>query len=907
MTPSAKEVADRRWHATAPAEALDVLDVDPDAGLDDDELEPRRERFGANRLTPPFERSALRRLLGQLDNFFIYLLLAASAVTAALGEWVDSGVILGVVVIIAIIGFVQEGQAERALEAVRGMLAPKARVLRKGRRLTIAADEVVVGDVVLLQAGDRVPADLRLLDTKNLRVQEATLTGESTAVEKAPAPVDEDAEIGDRASMAFSATIVAAGEGKGVAVAVGDDSEIGRISKMLSTIESLDTPLNVRLDAFTKALTAAIVALAVLTFAVGTLAWDRPLDEMFFAAVAIAVAAVPEGLPAVMTVTLAMGVRRMARRNAIIRRLPAVETLGSVTIICSDKTGTLTKNEMTAKSVRTSDADLTVSGVGYEPEGRFEHGAQEVDLEDDSCAKQMLRAGALCNDAALRRENGAWIPEGDPTETALLVLAHKADLDPAREAEAWPRLDVIPFASERRYMATLHRHPDGRRVAFVKGAPEQLLEMCARERQGREEAALDPDVWLRRVDETAARGQRVLAIATKELDRDELHEDDVEHDLVFLGLFGLIDPPREEAIAAVAACHDAGIRIKMVTGDHKLTAQAIARELHLENSEDSLTGRELERLSDHELRRAAKDVDVFARTSPEQKLRLVEALQAEREVTAMTGDGVNDAPALKRADIGIAMGKKGTDAAREAAAMVLADDNFASIERAIEEGRTVYDNLQKAIVFILPTSAAEALVIVVAILAGMALPITPVQILWVNMITAATLGMALAWEPTESDVMQRPPRPPGEPLLTPFMIWRVAFVGILLLLGAGLLFLEQKARPGTSLAYARTVAVNALVMGEIFYLVNARFHSRAALTRDGLFGSRPVWIAILVCLGVQLLFTHAHFMHALFGTESLDLEAWMKCVGVGALVFVSVELEKLVVRTRSSAARRRVE
>jgi P-type Ca2+ transporter type 2C len=897
---SKEGIDERAWHAVASDEALDALGVDPDTGLSDEDVEQRRQQFGENRLTPHTRRTALTRLVSQFNNLFIYLLMAAAVVTAVLGEWLDSGVIFGVVLIIVIIGFVQEGRAARALEAVRGMLAPKARVLRGGQEHRIPAEEVVAGDIVLLQAGDRVPADIRLIHTRNMQAQEAALTGESTAVEKTPDAVVEDAELGDRAGMAFSGTLAAAGEAKGVAVAVGDATEIGRISGMLSEVESLKTPLMQRLDAFTKVLSIAIIALAAFTFAAGVVVWGRDWGEMFFAAVAIAVAAIPEGLPAVMTVTLALGVQRMARRKAIIRRLPAVETLGSVTIICSDKTGTLTKNEMTAKTIRTAEEDIEVEGVGYEPEGGFRIDDGDIDLEDHPVAMEMVRAGMLCNDATLSREDGEWTPEGDPTESALVVLAHKAGLEPEREKEEWARIDAIPFASERRYMATLNAGGEGKRYIYVKGAPERLLEMCGREQRGEDSGDLDLEAWEQRIDRIAERGQRVLAVARKEIsgEPDALDEDEAEHDLTLLGLFGLIDPPREEAIEAVAACQSAGIRVKMITGDHKLTAQAIARELGLESPDEALTGRELEDLGDDELRRKAVEVDVFARASPEHKLRLVEALQAEHQVIAMTGDGVNDAPALKRADIGIAMGQKGTDAAREASAMVLADDNFASIERAIEEGRIVYDNVKKAILFLLPTNAAQALIIVTAILLGLVLPVTPVQILWVNMISAVTLGIAFAWEKAEGDVMQRPPRATDDALLTGFVLWRVGFVAVLLLLGAGLLFLQEQARDETTLEFARTVAINALVMGQIFYLLNARLFYRSAFSWEGVFGSRAVLIAIGICLALQLLLTYAPFMNLLFGTAPLDAEAWLRCIAVGLLVFVAVELEKFVLRRR---------
>lgn len=900
--PDTKQTADidrRAWHAVQTGELASALDIDDlDGGLDSDEIEKRRERFGANRLTPQSERTMLKRFISQFNNLFIYLLLAAGAVTAVLGEWLDSAVIVGVVVIIAVIGFIQEGRAEHALEAVRGMLSSKAQVLRGGERSEIPAEELVPGDVVLLEAGDGVPADIRVIQAKNLQAQEAALTGESSAVEKQSDPVAEDAELGDRASMVFSGTVITAGRGKGVVIATGDDSEIGRISGMLSEVETLKTPLMRRLDDFTKVLSVAILGLAALTFLVGVFVWGRDWAEMLLAAVTIAVAAIPEGLPAVMTVTLAIGVQRMAQRNAIVRRLPAVETLGSVTVVCSDKTGTLTRNEMTAKTLLTTDEDIEVEGVGYAPDGGFRIDGQDIELDEYAVAMEMVRAGMLCNDARLDYDGDEWTPEGDPTETALVVLAHKAGLDPARENDSWSRIDVIPFASENRYMATLNRNPDGEHVIYVKGAPERILEMCTRERQGDEAVDLQPERWRRRADEIARRGQRVLAVAYKALNGDptELDEDEAERDLMLLGLFGLIDPPRKEAIDAVAACQAAGIRVKMITGDHALTAQAIARELGIENPDKAMTGQDLEKVAEDELRQYAKNVDVFARASPEHKLRLVKALQAQDAITAMTGDGVNDAPALKRANIGIAMGRKGTDAAREASAMVLADDNFASIERAIEEGRTVYDNLKKAILFLLPVSAAEAAVIVTAIVAGHVLPITPLQVLWVNMVSAVTLGLAFAWERAEGDVMRRPPRRTDEPLLTGFMVWRIGFVGALLLLGVGLLFLQEQTRSDTTIEFARTLAINTLVVGEIFYLLSARFFYAPSYTFGALFGNRVVLLFIAVAVMLQLLLTYAPFMNRLFGTEPLDAWAWGRCLAAGLGIFVLVEIEKLVIR-----------
>ncbi|MGY6567571.1 MAG: HAD-IC family P-type ATPase, partial [Salinarimonas sp.] len=670
--------------------------------------------FGENKLSQGAQRTTLQRFLSQFNNLFIYLLLAAGVITALLGEWLDSGVIFAVVFIIAIIGFIQEGRAEKALESVRDILTSEAFARRRGKKRKIAAEELVPGDIVYLEAGDRVPADLRLVKIRNLQTQEAALTGESTAVEKKTDPVDEGADLGDRLSMAYSGTLVTAGIATGVVTAIGDKTEIGRISGLLKDVEKLKTPLMQRLDAFTKVLSFVIIGIAVLTFGVGVLVWGREAPEMFFAAVSIAVAAIPEGLPAVMTVTLAIGVERMARRNAIIRRLPAVETLGSVTTICADKTGTLTRNEMTAKTVRSGARDIVVEGVGYEPKGGFTCDEKDLEIEKGMLAHEMIRAGLLCNDAELvqtgeNSDKASWEPEGDPTEAALIVLARKAGFDPDQENKDYPRLDSIPFSSERRYMATLNHDHDGNHVVYVKGAPERILEMCAREQGEEDTGDLDKDAWMERAEKIAGRGQRLLAVARKDVEqKSELTEEEVEKgELVFLGLFGLIDPPRDEAIESVKVCHDAGIAVKMITGDHAATARAVAKELGLKHTDKVVTGRELEDVSDEDLPQLALDVDVFARASPEHKLRLVKALQSQRQICAMTGDGVNDAPALKRADVGISMGQKGTEAAREASAMVLADDNFASIQRAVEEGRTVYDNLRKAILFILPTNAAQ--------------------------------------------------------------------------------------------------------------------------------------------------------------------------------------------------------
>jgi magnesium-transporting ATPase (P-type) len=901
---TSERTEDRRpWHAEAVDEALAALDARRE-GLSAEEARARLERVGPNRLETHVRRSVASRLFAQFHNVLIYLLVAAGVVTALLGHWVDSGVIVAVVVANALIGFVQEGKAERALDAIRAMLAPQAVVMRDGETLEIAAEELVPGDIVLLRSGDRVPADLRLIHTKNLQIDEAALTGESVPAEKSEAPVADDASLGDRTCMAYAGTLVTSGRGTGLAAATADATEIGCISTMVSHVETLTTPLLRQLAAFSRGLSVAIVALAGATFAFGSIVRSYSAAEMFLAAVGLAVAAIPEGLPAIMTITLAIGVQRMAHRNAIIRRLPAVETLGSVTVICSDKTGTLTRNEMTVQTIATQGALFSVTGVGYAPEGGFHVDDRPVDPEDFPGLLQMVRGGALCSDAKLRRRNGTWAVEGDPTEGALVVAALKAGLDPDAERKSSPRIDQIPFESEHRFMATMHPDHEGGVFIYVKGAPERLLETCTSQRGEDGDEPLDADAWKRRMSEIASHGQRLLAMAVRRVaaDHRDLRFDDVEGELTLLGLFGIADPPRRDAIEAVAACQAAGIRVKMITGDHAETARAIAGELGLDDRR-VLTGQELEETGDDQLLRLAEEVDVFARTSPKHKLRLVEGLQARGQVVAMTGDGVNDAPALKRADIGIAMGQKGTEAAKEASQMVLADDNFASIAAAVEEGRTVYDNLKKAILFILPTNGGQALTIVAAIAFGQVLPITPVQILWVNMVTAVTLALALAFEPKERDVMRRPPRRADEPLLSSFLLWRIGLVSALMLLGAFGLFLYESGR-GASIEQARTVAVNTVVAFEIFYLWNARRLRASVLNVEGLFGSRPALLAIGLVIAFQLAFTYAPFMQLLFATEALGIESWLRIGLVAPWVLFLVELEKWILRSRRGAAAR---
>ena len=774
-------------------------------GLGAAQAAERLARHGPNTLPAAKRRSALTRFAAQFNSALIYFLLAAALAAWILGHRIDAAVIVAVVLLNALVGFVQEGKAEKALEAMRRLIAPQAAVLRDGARRSVPVASLVPGDVVLLEAGDRVPADLRLLRARGLLADEALLTGESVPAAKQEAPAPAAAELGARHSMAYSGTLIAAGQASGVVVATGMATEIGRISALLQAVEPLSTPLIRQMNDFARRFTWLAIVGAAALFAFAVLARGYAWPDALIAVVALAVSLVPEGLPAVITVTLAIGVRRMAARNAVIRRLPAVETLGATSVICSDKTGTLTRNEMTARRIVSGGHHAQAGGAGYAPQGEIEAVGHDDDAACLAAVLPLIRCGVLCNDARLHQHAGVWRVEGDPMEGALIALAMKAGLNPEHVRGEWPRLDEVPFDAAYRFMATLHRAPDGGAMLFVKGAPEKLLDLAS---------DAEREFWQARIAEAASAGERVLAFAFKSFGDERLSPSAVRG-LQFLGIAGFIDPPRPEAVAAIAQCRSAGIDVKMITGDHAVTAAAIAAQLGLPAEA------------------------VHARATPEDKLRLVQALQAGGAVVAMTGDGVNDAPSLKQADVGVAMGIKGTEAAKEAAEMVLLDDNFASIVAAVHEGRTVHDNIRKVVAWQLPTNGGEALTVVAALAFGLVLPMSAVQILWVNLVADVALGLALAFEPAEPGVMRRAPRRPEAPLLSRFLLWRVVLVSALFAAISLGVFFAALGR-GRDLETARTLVVNTLVVLQIFYLFNVRYLHMASITWRGALGTPAV-------------------------------------------------------------------
>lgn len=882
------QLKNKNWHQLSLAEVFQALDSSK-KGLLTATAKQQFAKYGPNELPTPKPPSDLKRFLQQFNNILIYILMGASFITAWMDDWLDTGVIWAVVLLNALIGFVQEGKAASALNSLKNMLSLEATVLRDGKKQRLPASELVPGDVVAFKAGDKIPADMRLVEAHSLKVEEAALTGESVAASKELGDLPLATILADRTNMVYAGCSVAYGGGVGVIVGTGLNTEIGHINTLLDDVTQLTTPLLEQIDKFGKILSVAILLVAGVVFGIGYLA-GMDLENLFLSVIGLVVAAIPEGLPALMTITLALGVQKMAAKNAIIRKLPSVETLGAVGVICSDKTGTLTKNEMTVSELVTGAGTFQVSGAGYAPEGTFSHENETIQPDEHPILRQLLGVFFNCNDASLSQEQGVWKLTGQPTEGALMAVARKAGSN-----QQAPRLATFPFDSNHKFMAVMVAGNGNTNRVLVKGAPEQLLARSATQlNAGDTPTPLELGQWEKHITDLAAKGNRVIAAAYLEVPKNQqtITAKDLQA-LIFLGLAGLIDPPREEVFAAISACQSAGIRVKMITGDHALTAETIGNQLGIAKGQQALTGQAIEKMSDTELAAAAQNHHIFARTTPEHKLRLVNALQAAGAVVAMTGDGVNDAPALKRADIGIAMGIKGTEVTKDAADMVLADDNFSSIAQAVRQGRTTYANLKKAILFILPTNVAEGLVILIALALGtlLPMPITPVQILWVNMVTAVTLGLALAFEPAEPEVMQQPPRSRSTAILDGYLTWRVFFVSVLMGLGVLFLFWNHH-NTGADVALSRTVAVNALVVAEAFYLLNCRYIHYPVLGK-GFFGNPVVFIALGLLAVLQGAFTYWPVFNNLFGTAPLSLAHWSWIFGMGAVVFALVELEKV--------------
>ncbi len=883
-------------HDLAACDALKLTGGSFEHGLTSTEAVERLRRYGENRVKVRGGTSAWVRLMRQFTAPLVLVLIAAAVVTGFLGEWVDASVIFIVVVVNAIVGFLQESKAESALEALMKMVIAEAVVRRDGKKIRVNSTELVPGDIVMLAGGDRVPADIRLLETKSLQIDESSLTGESVPASKRPDPLHADTVLADRVNMAFAGSLVTAGTGTGVVWATGDRTETGRVAFLIAEAVDLTTPLTRKIARFSGVFLWVILALAAALFAYGVMVRGGSVIEMLMASVALAVGVIPEGLPAAITIVLAIGVSRMAKRRAIIRKLPAVETLGCTTVICSDKTGTLTQNKMTVQRIHAGGETFEVSGTGYEPLGGIHQGQITMDAATKPALHECLHAGMLCNDSAIIEKDGAWSIAGDPTEGALLVAAEKAGLRHATIHAGSPRVDMIPFESDHMFRATLHDHVEGRRI-YKAGALERLLDRCTHMLDARGElVAIDTEAIREVARSFGSKGMRVIAFCRRDGshvsgDFDHHH---VSEGLTFLGLQGMIDPPREEAIAAVAKCQAAGIRVKMITGDHAVTAQAIAKQIGIAGADTApaISGRELAEISDADLPEIADRTAVFARVAPEQKLRLVRALQSRGHILAMTGDGVNDGPALKQADIGIAMGITGTDVAKGAASMVLTDDNFATIAAAVEEGRGVYDNLIKFLVWTLPVSVGFALILLTSVVFGLTLPTLPVHLLWVNLTTAILLGLMLVFEPPEADIMRRPPRDQKTPIFDLAMFMRTGLVSMIMLAGSYWVFFYEQSG-GASIAVCRTAVVNTVVAVASAYLINCR-SLRRSIFSIGWFSNPRLWLGIGLTAMLQLLFTYAPVMNRFLHTAPLDATVWLRILGVALAALVIVEVEKKV-------------
>ncbi len=877
-----------QWHSLTIDEVCLKLESSLQ-GLSSEEASVRLNKYGFNELRRVKRISALRIFANQFKSIFVLILIVAALISAVMSmqhgleELTESALIMAIVLINAIIGFFQEYKSEKTLEAMQKLTTPKARVLRDGEAKSIEARLLVPGDIVILEEGDRIPADCRLVEAYELKTNEAVLTGESTPVEKTIEPLAPDAPIHERRNMVFMATHVVSGRGKAIVVTTGMRTEFGKIAEQVQMMEVEEPPLKIKLDKFAKRIAYLVVALCIAIFGLEAFRGE-PLIESFMVAVALAVAVVPEGLPAITTVTLALGARNMAKRNAIIRRLASVETLGSVTFICSDKTGTLTKGEMTVRQVYTGSKRIDVTGVGYEPKGSFLLNGAPYTVDED--LKLILTAGALCSNAELRNVDGRWSIYGDPTEAALITVAAKAGLWKADLEFKMPRVREIPFSSERKRMTTVHRNPDGRYIAFMKGAPEVVLQMCSRKLLASSTPHLTYDDKLEILkvnDEMASSGLRVLALAYRYVE--DPYIQDIEYDMVFIGLVGMIDPPRDEVTEAYRVCEKAGIKVAMITGDHKLTAISVAKEIGMWKADSvALTGSDLDKMSDEELERIVENVTVYARVSPAHKSKIVKALKKRGHIVAMTGDGVNDAPALKLSDIGIAMGITGTDVTKEVADMILADDNFATIVEAIRSGRVIYDNIRKFIRFLLACNFGELLVITVAALFNLPIPLTPIMLLWINLLTDGPPAIALGIDPPDEDVMERKPRSPKEGIFHGMLLFVTASF-ILQVIGALGSFLTSYIIWGDHFNKARTLAFIQLMFFELIVIWNCRSEHNCFLKVKP-WSNKYLLISVLTCMIVSVILPYIEIARTLFNLEPLTPRDWALTLGFSSLGFL---------------------
>ncbi len=875
------------WHELTIETVTTVVDTDVEEGLSQRAIDERQQRDGFNELKGVEKNSWLVTFINQFRNVLIYVLLISAIITFCLGEMVDTLVIIGVVFINAIFGTMQEKKAEKEIDAIKTMLAPTAEVIRGGKNLVVRARELVIGDIVLLKSGSIVPADLRLVETNYLKIREAILTGESNSINKETSLVAKMAPLGDRINMAYSGTEIISGRGKGIVVAVGERTELGKINTMLKNIPETVTPLTQQLTKFSKWLTILIILLASVTFLFGIILWRQNINEIFLAAVGLAVAAIPEGLPPTLTIILALGVQQMAKAKAIVRKLPAVETMGAVTVICTDKTGTLTQNIQTICKIITSEEVIELN------EGTLSVNGKSVSLEQNSALRSIVEQGLLCNDLISKYKVDHELNTGNAIDLAILRLAETVKLDLDLLQKKYPQKNIIPYESEHKLMASLHSDHNGQTFIFMKGAPEKILSTCSLELKNGQPQGIQSEYWFNQIDHLAKQGYRLLAIAYKPTERDTLSFDALENGFVLVGLLALIDPPRTEVIEAIKACHQANIEVKMITGDYAVTAVTIAEQVGINCEAGVLTGTEIDQLTDDQLAQKVAEINVFARTSPRHKLKLVEILQQQKEIVAMTGDGANDAPALSKANIGVAMGQKGADIAKEASEIVLADDNFATIVGAIKAGRVVFDNVKKMILHILPTNAAEALVIVFAVLFGTTLPITAVQILWVNMVTSITLSLTLGFEKSETNLMARSPRDTNGPIFENCIILYMIFVALLLVCFVfGIFYYEMQVTANVTVA--RTAAVNMLIFGEAAFLLNCRKLYGEFMQQKEIFKENPAMIgALLVLLFIQISFTYVPFMQTTFSTAHLAIKNWLYILSGCCIIFILAELVKV--------------